>query len=339
MRRFFLILGIAMLILPLLAACGTAEPTQAPDVENAAAVVTEVPVTVEPALPEGQFMAFVIQSQQDSFWQASRFGVKSKMEELGIKIEYLGPENENPEVQANILANLLTRNPVAIAVAPSDVAKITPWIDAAVDQGIKVITIKKDAPDSKRSLYIGTDNSLAGYEVGKKFAESIGGKGKIAIFHGSLASETDVERIDGFKKAIAEYPEIEIVTIVESIQAEGSTVIPATPAETLAQYPDLVGIFSATGRSAAEAALALQEMGKCGSVNISGFGAVQMGVELMRSGCINMFVTARPFALSTQAIDAMMGLVQGKTDLPEITDLGVTIVTLENLDEYLNSNN
>ena len=338
MRRFVILIGLTLAIMLGITACGKTEatPTAAADVT---APATAIPTPVEPALPDGQFLAFLVRSQQDSFWQAARLGVATKMQELGIKIEYLGTEVENADAQTLIMSNLISRHPVAIAVSPVDADKMAPLIDKAIDAGIKVITINRDAPNSKRALYIGTDNALAGYQIGKQFAEAIGGKGEIAIFHGSLRSPVDVERVDGFNKAIAEYPEIKVDAVIETILPPDATVAALTPDIVLQQYPNLVGIFSVTGASAGASAQALKDVGKCEVVKVFSFGASQQAVDLMREGCLAMFITEKPYTLATQAVDALMGLVNGNSNFPPTTDLGVVVVTPATLDIFLNSNN
>jgi ABC-type sugar transport system substrate-binding protein len=322
----------------ILSACGPAAATEAPVVEPQPET-TVIPTAVTPALPEGQFVAFVIRSQQDPYWEASRSAVEDKMLEYGIKAEFLGPEAENAETQQTIFANALIRKPAAILVAPSNPDGITDLINQATNAGIPVFTINTDAPNSSRAFYIGTDNALAGYELGKKFAESIGGKGSIAIFHGSFQSIVDGQRVDGFKKAIAEFPDIQIVETIETVLPADATVAAITPDFVLESHPDLVGIFSVTGASAAEVGTALKTKEKCGLIKVFGFGSVHQGVELMREGCIQSFASEKPYQMTSQAIDMMIAYLAGTTDQPKLTDIGVEIVTPETLEAFLKANN
>ena len=118
-----------------------------------------------------------------------------------------------------------------------------------------------------------------------------------------------------------------------------ATVPPITPDVVLKDYPNITGIFSVTGASVGEVAQVLKDQEKCGQVKVFGFGASQLAIDLMRSNCVTMFVTEKPYALATQAVDAMMGLVTGNATFPATTDLGVVTVTPELLDIFLNSNN
>src|SRR5260370_7513894 len=54
-------------------------------------------------------------------------------------------------------------------------------IDKAVAQGIPVICVDADVPNSKRAAYVGTDNFKAGKESLKRMAALVAGKGSIVV--------------------------------------------------------------------------------------------------------------------------------------------------------------
>src|SRR5207247_2735720 len=56
-----------------------------------------------------------------------------------------------------------------------------PAIDAAIAEGIPVICVDADVPDSRRVLFVGTDNLRAGMESGRRMAEILHGKGQVVV--------------------------------------------------------------------------------------------------------------------------------------------------------------
>ena len=54
-------------------------------------------------------------------------------------------------------------------------------LGGALGEPSLVICLDADAPDSKRVLFIGTDNFRAGQESGKRMAQLLKGQGRIAI--------------------------------------------------------------------------------------------------------------------------------------------------------------
>ncbi len=69
-----------------------------------------------------------------------------------------------------------------------------------------------DAPDSKRALFIGTNNYQAGVMGGKLLARLIGGKGEAVIF--TMPGQVNLEeRLLGYKAAAGEGIKFEIIDI------------------------------------------------------------------------------------------------------------------------------
>lgn len=338
MRKVFRFIAILAIGILAVSACSTPEATPTAVVE-AVVQPTQIPTAVTPLLPEGQFIAFIIREQRDSYWSASRSAMHAKMAEFGFKGEFLGPEAENATTQQTIFNNVLSRKPAAIVFAPSDPDLAIEMIDQAAAAGVPVVTINTDSPNSKRIFYVGTDNEAAGYLAGKKFAEAIGGKGEIAIFHGSLGSVVDVARVNGFQRAITEFPGITIDTIIETIPPENSTMVPPTPEQILNTFPGLVGIFSIKPDITGLIGQALKDQQKCGKVVVYSYNLGRDGVNLMREGCVSAFVSEKPYTMTSTAINMLVDLIKGTKGQPITTDIGVELVTPDKLDLFLSGNN
>jgi len=80
-------------------------------------------------------------------------------------------------------------------------------IDKAVLAGIPVICVDADVPDSKRLVYIGTDNVKAGRESLKRMAALIPGKGNIVVI--SIPGQHNVDdRVAGVADALKNFPSL-----------------------------------------------------------------------------------------------------------------------------------
>ena len=74
-------------------------------------------------------------------------------------------------------------------------------INTAVAQGIPVITVDSDAPNSKRVMFVGTDNFRAGTESGKRMADILKGQGQIVII--TIPGQLNLdERAGGMNEAL-----------------------------------------------------------------------------------------------------------------------------------------
>ncbi len=110
------------------------------------------------------------------YWNATREGLKDVCAELGVKPRFTGPEDQNPEKQAEELDNVIARKPAGILIAPGNPETLKPYIDRAIEEGINVICIDTDSPKSRRLAYVGTSNYQAGVMGAHIMAKALGAK-------------------------------------------------------------------------------------------------------------------------------------------------------------------
>jgi ribose transport system substrate-binding protein len=78
-------------------------------------------------------------------------------------------------------------------------------INAAVAAGIPVIAIDADSPDSKRIMFIGTDNFKAGQESAKRMSDILKGQGQIVIV--TIPGQPNLdERVRGVTEGLKKPP-------------------------------------------------------------------------------------------------------------------------------------
>ncbi len=143
------------------------------------------------------------------YWQEAQFGFQDAGRALGVKVEFKGPETYNPEDELEAFRKAVQARPAGIAVSPTRPEIFTKEIDAAIQAGIPVICVDSDAPESHRILFVGTDNYQAGMESGRRIAELLHGKGRIALI--TITGQFNLqERRRGVDEAFKKYPEIKI---------------------------------------------------------------------------------------------------------------------------------
>ncbi len=101
-----------------------------------------------------------------------------------------------------------------LIVSPNESEPLTPIIEKVFQKGIPVILLDRLIDSKSYTAYIGGDNYQIGEEAGKYAARLLNGKGKIVEITGLEGSSPAVERQNGFKTALQDYPEIEIVKTV-----------------------------------------------------------------------------------------------------------------------------
>src|SRR5947209_12546612 len=119
---------------------------------------------------------------KNSYWQAAFAGLDKGARGLGVQAEMVGPDTYDVQAEAQEFRSAVAKKPAGILVSVADPNVMKDPIDAAIAQGILVVTIDSDAPASKRLSFIGTNNYQAGQMGGRVLAERLHGKGNVVVY-------------------------------------------------------------------------------------------------------------------------------------------------------------
>ncbi len=278
---------------------------------------------------------FLPKSLNNPYWVEAKKGMEAGAAEMGVKAEFLGPDTDDAAKQVSIFESILAKKPLGIAVSPNDPSSVKDVIARATEMGIPVIAWDGPVPDSAVLGYVGTDNVAAGEQEGEALAKAIGNKGKVAVIIGNLGAPNLNQRLEGLKKALAKYPDIQLAATEES----GESVATAqSKAETVLQaHPDLAGFAGIGGSDLPGIAGALKSADKCGTIKAVGFDVVPQGIEGMKGGCVDALISQRPYGMTSQALKILIDFHNKKSTLPAnfTVDTGVEVVTPDKLDEFL----
>lgn len=280
-----------------------------------------------------EFYVFLPKSLDNPYWFDARKGMKAEAKKLGVKAEFLGPQTADAGEQVKIFENALNRNPAGIAVSANDPETVKATIAQAKERGVPVIAWDSEVPDSEVLAYVGTDNVAAGEQAAEALAKTMNEKGTVGVLAGSVTALNARQRLDGLKKGLEQYPDIEIVTT----EITGESVSGATSkAENLLQaQSDIDALFGVTGADAPGAALAVKQAGECGDIQVAGFDVVPQDVELMKEGCIQALISQKPYGMTQQALDMLHSLNKGEELKQKSIDTGVVTVYEDTLDTFL----
>lgn len=269
------------------------------------------------------------------FFDDCNTGAQEAADRLGVSYQWVVPQNTQGATQVKIMEDLIARNVTGIAISVNEPKSVEGVIQQAIDAGIKVVTFDSDSAESARSLYIGTINTEAGVTMGNSMAEALGGTGKVAIVTGQLGASNLNERIDGVKKALEAYPEIEIVAI-EGTEDDLAKAVSVTEA-LLRANPDLSGIFgmSQVGGPAVAKVLAQKEFAdRKGALQVFAFDDLPDTVQGVKDGFINGIMVQRPVTMGRLAVESLVAQIKGEVGEIKDIDTGVTVVNADNLDSY-----
>ena len=152
----------------------------------------------------------------------------------------------------------------------------------------------------------------------------MGGKGKIAILSGSLTASDHIQRITGFKKALAKYPDMKIVFEQPDNDILENAV--SLTESALSANPDLAGIFAADASNPIGAARAVVNAGKAGKVAIVGMDDLPEAVDFVCKGVIDALKAQRQWDMGYWAVQYMVAMNENHT-IPMFHNTGSHFLT------------
>lgn len=282
------------------------------------------------------------------YFNAHKYGWEQTGKLFGVKTSWVGPTDDDVSAMVSALDSAIAKKPAGIAVWGFDPA-LQASIDNAIAQGINVVTFVGDIQDSQRLTYVGSSQYDLGYQGGKLYADSIGGKGKIAIM--TLPGNTMFEeRQAGFEAAFKEYPGIEVVAYGDT-KADTVTAINAAK-DILNSHTDLTGFVCTDSTGAAGASTAVQEANKVGQIQVLGMDRNSDILNQIKDGTITASIVQNDVSMSYWAMLSLITAKYAASDialtsddkaagvkiLPSSIYTSVNLVTKDTADYYLKEN-
>ncbi|MGA2975196.1 MAG: ABC transporter substrate-binding protein [Spirochaetia bacterium] len=258
----------------------------------------------------------------DPFYYTMERGIRAKAKELGVNVvvgDY--PATWGPEVQTPNLQALMAKGGIdMLLIAPTSTTALVAPLKAFYDKGIPIITVDTylgDGDYSKASdysfplAYIGTDNKLGGKQVAENLAKLIGQKGKVYVVNTNPDTSSVIDRGNGFKEGIAEFPNITLVGMDYCLDNQQKAAELTTAA--LQKDPDIAGIFGVNVFSAQGSAQAVKNAGLAGAVKIASWDATQTLIDALKAGDIDLVLAQKPAEIGSLAVDAGYKYLTQKT--------------------------
>jgi len=274
------------------------------------------------------------------YWQDAQAGLTDIGKTTGVKVDLVGPTTFSPADQLAAFKDAVAQHPSGILVSVSDPKLFKEPIDAAILQGLPVICIDADAPESHRVLFIGTDNFRAGAESGKHMATLLGGQGRVLIIGLSGQLNTE-ERLRGVNDALKSYPGIKVIQTVDD-KGDARNAYDAVSA-LLQKHEKIDGIIGLEASGGAGAADALHRMDLTGKIKIVAFDKDPQTLEGIERGWITATVAQKPYVMAFYGVrfldDLHHNVVHEFKDwatapappLPVFVDTGTAIIDQGNL--------
>jgi ribose transport system substrate-binding protein len=229
------------------------------------------------------------------YWQEAQAGLTDIGKTAGVKVSMDGPASFSPQEELTAFQQAVASHPSGIMVSVTDPKLFNEPINAAIMQGLPVITVDSDAPESHRVLFIGTDNYRAGQDSGKRMADLLAGTGRVVII--SLSGQLNTEdRARGVNDTLKKYAGIKVV---QTIDGKGDPRNAYDGISALLQKREKIdGIIALEATGGAGAADALHRMDMTGKIKILAFDKDPQTLEGIERKWITATVVQKPYVMA-----------------------------------------
>ncbi|MCT4477093.1 ABC transporter substrate-binding protein [Peribacillus frigoritolerans] len=231
--------------------------------------------------------------------------------------------------QINDIDDMIQKKIDILLINPTDSKGAEAAVEAAKKAGVIVVAVDAQA-EGPLDSFVGSKNYDAGYLAGKKMAEDLGGKGKVAILDG-IPVVPILERVKGFKAAIAENPGIEIVNTQNGKQDRAEAM--KVTENMLQANPDLNALFSVNDEGALGSLGAIEASGK--DVSIYSVDGHPEAIEAIVKGGVFKATTAQfPRDQVRIALGMALAKLWGAEVVPTEVPIDVKLQTKENAKDF-----
>jgi len=370
-KVWVMLLCVALMVSLVACGSGTTETKKDTKADTKVAGPTANDETDAPAAADSDLhFEIVSKGFQHQYWQAVLKGAENKAEELGVTINFVGPNSESDIAdQIQMLNNAINAKPAAIGFAALDTSAALDSLQASMDAGIPVIGFDSgvpDAPEGSVLANVATDNYAAGELAAENMydaiAEQIANASepvRIGVLGQDATSESIVQRGLGFIDKIGEliaadgktvtvegndkYVADSTVTATDGadvvievlVPAQVTSELSAIDCQTLLNKADTIAIYGSNQHSGEAMVTANENIGKFGIEEGQIIGVAFDSGEVIKGAVENDIflgaVTQAPVAMGEALVQQLYNAATGGT--VEDVDTGAQWYTSANMED------
>lgn len=279
-----------------------------------------------------KYVAVIAKAVNSDFWHNVKNGVYSAATEYNATVTFEGPENEEDYETQNALIEAAVKNGAgAVVLSAIDYNQSVDTVNAAVREGVKVITIDSNLNSDAVSLFIGTDNIAAGKAAGKAAIDGFAPESNIYIGLVNYNADTDNgnQREEGFKQYISSFNNAQIIA---SVTAESNEESATSAAKRLLMQDSRINVIVGFNEwMTLGVGNAVKNLGLGEKVRAVGFDSNVTSVSMLETGEMDALIVQNPFAMGYLAVEKAAALISGEPTDGDTLYTSVTTVTKENL--------
>jgi ribose transport system substrate-binding protein len=228
-----------------------------------------------------------------TYWVAGKQGDAQAAKELGIPAHYEGPSQGQLATQVSMYQTLASTGATGMFTSVIDPPSEASIINKSVGKGMNVVAIDSPVPPSvKAFVYVGTPNVTAGEAAGAAMKKALPQGGDVAILTGSLTAPNALQRIQGFKSALA--GSNVKVTTTENDNGTAATAS-SNASGVIASNPDLKGIYGVYSYDGPAASVAVKAKGDLGKIKVVADDNEPGTISGLKDGSVYASIIQQPY--------------------------------------------
>lgn len=242
--------------------------------------------------------------------------------------------NLDNETQVKQIENFITQQYDLIAVDPASPEGIIPALEKATQAGIPIVVFDAATTYEDIVSYVSWDSYETGTLIGEYLhgliEKDYGGKANIAVL--TMASPVNIaDRIRGVKDALKDLD----ITYIAEQEYEGNREKAANIITNIKENIDFVVAGQDNGAWGAVSALQALNNSTAKCYSMGAYGSEPFDALKANDSNYQGTVAVSPNKLVKATYQVMDDYFAGKTDIPEVVNIDLDLVTTENIDEYL----
>ena len=250
--------------------------------------------------------------------------------ELGIKVTVVGPGAESEiEQQVAMIEQQIGAGVDAIICAPNDAGAAANALQAALDQGIPVLSVDTNVGIAGQTSFVGTMNDEAAYQGGLWAVEKLGSDINAVIIYGQEGDNTSNLRRSGYEKACEEKG----VTVLSALSGQNTTDgATKTMEDMISSFGDQIDVVFCHNDDTAIGAMNACKNAGLTDVTIVGFDGNASALDLIKAGdeYVKATVAQQPTSMGYEAVMAAYKTLQGET-VDEVIPAPVKVIDASNV--------
>lgn len=243
-----------------------------------------------------------------------------------IEFTYLNADNDALK-QIDDVRTLRDRGVAVLIISPLEAAQLTPVVREVYQAGLPVITLDRNITTDDYTCFIGADNLAIGEQAGEFLAEVLKGKGKVVEIEGIPGASATIERHEGFRRALASYPEIEVIVDQPADYKRVDAI--RVMENALDAHPQIDAVYAHNDEMALGAIIAAKAAGRAEGLIVIGIDGQQEAIESIRRG--EMTATFVYPNGSREAIETALRIIGGE-EVPKRIELETMRIDSSNAD-------